>query len=29
MARVVNAADEVIIKLLQNQGVIKSEAEAA
>ena len=28
MSRVVNPADEVIIKLLQNQGLIKSEAEA-
>ena len=28
MSRAVNPADEVIIKLLQNQGLIKSEAEA-
>ncbi len=28
MSRAVNPADEVIIKLLQNQGFIKSEAEA-
>ncbi|MGR2666583.1 hypothetical protein [Vibrio campbellii] len=27
MSRAVNPADEVIIKLLQNQGLIKSEAE--
>ncbi|HGY9592672.1 hypothetical protein [Vibrio campbellii] len=28
MSRAVNPADEVIIKQLQNQGLIKSEAEA-